>query len=70
VRSVSYERLRTSTEPAAGVRKSMRSNRSTGTSPEVKLRKALWAAGLRGYRKNVASLSPTQISPAEITAGC
>lgn len=26
--------------------------RSKGTGPEVALRKALWAAGLRGYRKN------------------
>ena len=30
----------------------MKANRSTGTKPEVTLRLALWAAGLRGYRKN------------------
>ena len=38
------------------VRKSMRANRSTNTQPELKLRKALWAAGIRGYRKNLKSL--------------
>lgn len=31
----------------------MRSNRSQDTQPELTLRKALWMAGLRGYRKNV-----------------
>jgi len=41
---------------AESVRKSMRANRSTNTQPEVKLRKALWAAGVRGYRKNVKNL--------------
>jgi len=30
----------------------MQSNRSIDTQPEVKLRAAVWAAGLRGYRKN------------------
>ncbi len=34
----------------------MRHNRSVDTGPEVTLRKALWAARLRGYRKNVAKL--------------
>lgn len=38
-------------------RKSMRSNTATGTSPELRLRKALWAAGLRGYRKNVRDVT-------------
>lgn len=35
---------------------SMVSNRSKDTRPEQALRKALWAEGLRGYRKNVAKL--------------
>lgn len=35
---------------------SMASNRSKNTRPEQVLRKALWAAGLRGYRKNVRRL--------------
>lgn len=34
----------------------MQSNRAEGTRPEAQLRKALWAAGLRGYRKNVRAL--------------
>jgi DNA mismatch endonuclease, patch repair protein len=38
------------------VRKSMRANRSKDTQPELKLRRALWAAGMRGYRKNVKTL--------------
>ena len=36
--------------------KTMRANRGTDTKPELALRKALWAAGLRGYRKNVRKL--------------
>ncbi len=32
------------------VRKLMQANRSVDTRPEIKLRKALWQAGLRGYR--------------------
>lgn len=34
----------------------MRSNRAKDTGPELTFRKALWTAGLRGYRKNVKSL--------------
>jgi DNA mismatch endonuclease, patch repair protein len=30
--------------------------RSTGTGPEIKLRKELWKRGLRGYRLNVKGL--------------
>jgi DNA mismatch endonuclease (patch repair protein) len=41
---------------AEATRKSMRANRSTETQPERRLRRALWAAGLRGYRKNVRGL--------------
>jgi DNA mismatch endonuclease (patch repair protein) len=33
----------------------MRANRSTETSIEVAVQKALWASGIRGYRKNVKS---------------
>ena len=39
--------------------KTMRSNRAKDTKPEIALRKALWAAGLRGYRKNVRGLPGT-----------
>src|SRR5256885_649199 len=34
------------------VSRSMKANRGSGTTPEVILRKALWAAGLRGFRAN------------------
>jgi DNA mismatch endonuclease (patch repair protein) len=34
------------------VRRQMQGNRSGGTAPELALRRALWAAGLRGYRVN------------------
>lgn len=39
--------------------KSMRGNRGKDTRPELALRRALWAAGLRGYRKNVRKLPGT-----------
>lgn len=52
-------KLRETWVVAEGTRKSMRSNRATGTKPEVTLRKALWHAGLRGYRKNVRTLPGT-----------
>lgn len=42
-----------------GTRRSMRSNRSQGTKPEIALRKALWLEGLRGYRKNLKGLPGT-----------
>lgn len=32
------------------VAKSMRGNKGKNTKPELRLRKALWAAGIRGYR--------------------
>lgn len=32
--------------------KTMRANRGQDTGPELALRRALWAVGLRGYRKN------------------
>lgn len=37
-------------------RRSMRANKSKDTKPELSLGKALWAAGLRGYRKHVRHL--------------
>ncbi len=52
----SFEKLRETLVVREGTRRSMQGNRGTGTSPEVRLRKALWAAGLRGYRKNVRKL--------------
>lgn len=39
-----------------GTRRSMSSNRSKDTKLELAFRKALWASGLRGYRKNVRRL--------------
>ena len=50
------ERLRNTLQVSEPTAKSMRANRATETRPEVKLRRALWAAGLRGYRKNVRRL--------------
>jgi DNA mismatch endonuclease, patch repair protein len=50
------ERLRDTLEVSEPTAKSMRANRGTETSPEVNLRRELWAAGLRGYRKNVSQL--------------
>ncbi len=41
---------------AESTRRSMQSNRSVDSKPEVVLRTALWKAGLRGYRKNVKKL--------------
>jgi DNA mismatch endonuclease (patch repair protein) len=37
----------------------MQGNRSTGTKPELLLRKALWSAGLKGYQVNVRRLPGT-----------
>jgi DNA mismatch endonuclease (patch repair protein) len=37
----------------------MRGNKSSGTKPELKLRKALWAAGMKGYRTNYRGLRGT-----------
>lgn len=41
---------------AEHTRRSMSSNRPAGTQPEVRLRKALWRAGIRGFRKNFSGL--------------
>ena len=51
-----YTKLRETLIVAESTRRSMQGNRATGTQPEETLRKALWAAGVRGYRKNVKSL--------------
>ncbi|MBI1333805.1 MAG: DNA mismatch endonuclease Vsr [Armatimonadetes bacterium] len=56
MKSVNFEKLRTSLETTEPVRKSMRSNRSTGTKPEIEFRRTIWQSGLKGYRKNVARL--------------
>jgi len=49
-------KLRETLFVAEATRRSMQGNRSVGTQPEETLRKALWAAGIRGYRKNVKGL--------------
>jgi DNA mismatch endonuclease (patch repair protein) len=50
------DRLRETLQVSESTAKAMRSNRAQETKPEIRLRKALWAAGLRGYRKNVRRL--------------
>lgn len=45
--------------PEPGTRRSMQGNRSRDTGLELRVRRALWAAGVRGYRKNVRSLPGT-----------
>lgn len=57
--SDAHDNLASTKDPRASsdaVRRSMRANRSKDTKPELLLRKALWAAGVRGYRKNVKNL--------------
>lgn len=54
--SYSYEKLRETSYVSEATRKSMSHNRSSGTAPEEKVRKALWKAGVRGYRKNARKL--------------
>ncbi|MCW5940698.1 MAG: very short patch repair endonuclease [Fimbriimonadaceae bacterium] len=46
------DRLRETLVVAEATAKTMRANRSEETGLELRLRRALWAAGLRGYRKN------------------
>jgi len=41
------------------IRRTMRGNRCKDTAPELMLRKALWSAGLRGYRVNLRTLPGT-----------
>ena len=53
------DRLRETLQVSESTARAMRSNRAKETTPEIKLRKALWAAGLRGYRKNVRHLPGT-----------
>src|SRR5687767_15564066 len=48
--------LRETMVVAESTRRSMQGNRSEGTKPELAFRKALWQAGLRGYRKNSKKL--------------
>lgn len=54
--SYAYEKLRDTTVVAEATRVSMQGNRASETFPEVRLRRALWGAGARGYRKNVRKL--------------
>ena len=51
------EQLRETLKVSEPTAKAMRANRATETKPEIRLRKALWASGLRGYRKNVRRLA-------------
>lgn len=44
--------LRTALTVAESTSRSMRANRSYGTNLELRVRRALWNAGLRGYRVN------------------
>ncbi len=53
------EQLRDTLQVSEPTAKAMRANRATETGPEIKLRKALWSTGLRGYRKNVRRLPGT-----------
>lgn len=51
--------LRDSRSPAPkseAVSRIMSANKAKDTSPEISLRKALWAMGIRGYRKNFKSV--------------
>lgn len=52
----SLNKLRETLVVAENTRRTMRANRATESKPEIQLRKALWSAGLRGYRKNVKKL--------------
>lgn len=52
-------KLRETLEVREATRRSMQANRGRDTKPELALRRALWAAGLRGYRKNVRKLPGT-----------
>lgn len=52
----SYEKLRETSVVSEAIHKSMSHNKSTGSVPEEKVRKALWKAGIRGYRKNAKKL--------------
>jgi DNA mismatch endonuclease (patch repair protein) len=64
-RSVNFERLRTTLVVREATRRSMQSNTAVGTKPEETLRKELWRAGHRGFRKNVRKLpgSPDILFP-------
>lgn len=51
-----FVRLRETLVVAESTRRTMQANRSIDSGPEIALRRALWKAGLRGYRKNVSTL--------------
>jgi len=54
--AISYDALKEHDHPEGHVRKTMQSNKRSGSAPELAVRKALWAIGLRGYRLNVKAL--------------
>lgn len=54
--SYSFDRLKATDVVAESTRRSMQGNRAKDTQPEVRLRKALWQAGIRGYRKHHSKL--------------
>lgn len=49
-------RMRRPPASSTAISKTMRATKSRDTGPEVALRKALWAAGHRGYRTNYKNL--------------
>jgi len=59
VKLYGLNKLRETLVVAESTRRSMRSNRGKDTKPELLLRRPLWRAGLRGYRKNVRKLPGT-----------
>ena len=59
VKLYGINKLRETLVVAESTRRSMQSNRSKGTKPEIQLRLELWKQGLRGYRKNVRNLPGT-----------
>lgn len=59
IKPYGINRLRETWVVKESVRRSMQSNTSTETGPERALRAAVYAAGLRGYRKNVRKLPGT-----------
>jgi DNA mismatch endonuclease (patch repair protein) len=58
-KSLKRDKLRETMVVAEAISKTMRGNRSRDTAPELMVRRALWANGIRGYRVNVKSLPGT-----------
>jgi DNA mismatch endonuclease, patch repair protein len=55
-KSLKREKLRETMIVAEAISRTMRGNRSRDTGPVLKVRRALWTDGIRGYRVNVKSL--------------